>query len=467
MEPLKNTLINKIFVPVLLSSSMFLSACGGGADSNNRQIQANNNPSLDMNLPASVTGDSQPVNNQNQIIGAVVTGSHQVVSAVDSGTGQPCIHLGVDQDDPFRNGYQITKLLVSAVATWTCIADVLIDVSTYLPNDGQIYETNNDKSSDNYDREDPTHYSVTSDSETQTTIRLYYDYDRQTPPQVGEDPQFFISWNTTSHDNIDGRLIIDGLKVNPEDRKEEDPTMMRMDFNYTSTEKNSDIFMQFDNGNPWAEGFRIHVKKDLTANPLRDVFLARGLIKMKAQFLPVNNISEIPNVQMFTVSDSFGNGAAIAEFQDVSLPLELNATSNNHLGNFLFTKNDVYYFDYDSDWDYINKTITLSEFRGGRTTPVTGGTWIPFDPSLDVIISGLALDTNYFTGILCANIGDDCNELLNAVFHDGFAGQEQNQGSDPMDWRSAILAQPDYLDSIYPNGASWDGAFDYSYLPSL
>jgi hypothetical protein len=467
MEPLRNTLLNKIFVPVLLSSSIFITACGGGTDSNNSQVQGINSPSLDMNIPASVSGGTQQVTPQAQFMAATVTGSQQVVSAVESGTGQPCTHIGVDQDDPFRNGYQITKLLVSAVATWTCIADVLIDVAAYVPNDGQIHETDNIKSTPGYDREDPTHYSVTSDSETQTTVRLYYNYDRLTPPQVGEDPQFFISWNSTSKDIIDGRMIIDGLKINPDDRKEKDPTMMRMDFNYTAAEKNADIFMQFDNGNPWAEGFRIHVKKDLTANPLRDVFLARGLIKMKAQFLPVSGITEIPNIQMFTVSDSFGNGAAIAEFQDVSLPMELNATSNNHLGNYLFTKNDVYYFDYDSDWDYINKTITSSAFRGGRTTPATGGTWVPFDPSLDVIISGLALDASYFTGSLCANDGDDCNDLLNAAFADGFAGQEKNQGSDPLDWRSAILAQPAYLDSVYPNGSSWDGAFDYSYLPAL
>lgn len=467
MESSRITLLNNIFVPVLLSSSIFITACGGGSDSNSDQANGDNNPSLEMNLPASVTGGTQQVNTQAQIVGAVVTSSQQVVSAVDSGTGQPCVHLGVDKDEPFRNGYQITKLLVSAVASWTCIADVLIDVSADVANDGQIHETDNIKATPAYDREDPTHYSVTKDSESQTTVRLYYDYDRSIPPQVGEDPQFFMSWDTTSKDIINGRMIIDGLKVNPDDREENDPIMMRMDFNYTATEKNADIFMQFDNGNPWAEGFRIHVKKDLTVSHLRDVFLARGLIKMKAQFLPVTGITEIPNVQMFTVSDSFGNGAAIAEFQDISLPMELKAASNNHLGNYLFTKNDVYYFDYNSDWDYINKTITRSEFRGGRTTPATGGTWVPFDPSLDIITSGLALDANYFSGNLCANNGDDCNDLLNAVFVDGFAGQEKNQGSDPLDWRSAILAQPAYLNSVYPNGSSWDGAFDYSYLPSL
>jgi len=467
MEPIKKTLLSKVFVPVLLSSGIFITACGGGADSDNSPTQEVNNPSLEMNIPDSVSGGSQQTTAQTQVIGAIVTASQQAVSTAGSGTGQPCNYLGVDQDDPFRNGYQITKLLVSAIATWTCIADGVIDASAYLPADGQIHETDNIKSSSGYDREDPTHYSVTHDSETQTTVRLYYDYDRLTPPQVSEVPQFFMSWNSTSKDVVDGRIVLDGLKINPIDRELDDPTMMRMDFNYTLTEKNADMFMQFDEGNPWAEGFRIHVKKDLTVSPLRNVFLARGLIKMKAQFLPVTGITEIPNVQMFTVSDSFGNGAAIAEFQDVSLPLELNASSSNHLGNYLFTKSDVYYFDYNSDWDYINKTITQSAFRGGRTTPVSGGTWIPFDPSLDVIISGLALDANYFTGTLCANNGDDCNELLNAAFADGFAYQEKNQGSDPLDWRSEVLSQPTYLDSVYPNGSSWDGAFDYSYLPTL
>jgi hypothetical protein len=77
----------------------------------------------------------------------------------------------------------------------------------------------------------------------------------------------------------------------------------------------------------------------------------------------------------------------------------------------------------------------------------------------------LALGADYFTGSKCAEIGDDCTDLLNAVFTDGFADQEENQGSDPMDWRSDAIAMPEYLSSVYPNGIDWSGAFDYAFTP--
>ena len=134
------------------------------------------------------------------------------------------------------------------------------------------------------------------------------------------------------------------------------------------------------------------------------------------------------------------------------------------------TKRDEYYFEFDMDWDYINKTVTSSEFRGDRTTPATGGTWVlPFDPSLDLIVTELALDPAYFTGSLCANIGDDCNDLLNKVydFINGFAGQEANQGTEPLDWRSTAINSAVYLNSVYPNGVDWTGAFDFSFTPGL
>ncbi|NOY83831.1 MAG: hypothetical protein GXO96_03220, partial [Nitrospirae bacterium] len=132
-----------------------------------------------------------------------------------------------------------------------------------------------------------------------------------------------------------------------------------------------------------------------------------------------------------------------------------------------FTKNDRYFFESDGDWDWIEKVISEAVYRGNRTSPASGGTWIPFDPSLDLIVSGLALDADYFTGSKCANIGDDCLDLLNIIFEDGFADQEKNQGSDPMDWRSTATENPVYLASVYPNGTDWMGAFDLVFVPSL
>ncbi|MCP4433532.1 MAG: hypothetical protein GY806_21350, partial [Gammaproteobacteria bacterium] len=99
--------------------------------------------------------------------------------------------------------------------------------------------------------------------------------------------------------------------------------------------------------------------------------------------------------------------------------------------------------------------------------PATGGSWLPFNPSIDMINTALELPASYFTGGQCENVGDDCNDFLNAVFVDGFSGQEQNQGTDPMDWRSTALDNADYLRSIYPNGIDWDGAFEHTFTPSL
>jgi hypothetical protein len=143
----------------------------------------------------------------------------------------------------------------------------------------------------------------------------------------------------------------------------------------------------------------------------------------------------------------------------------LNIFLGNHLGNYLFDKDDIYFFDEDMDWDWVNKSITDGRYRGSRTTPAAGGTWIPFNPSQDMVITALKLDSDYFTGDKCAEIDDDCTDLLNGVFADGFADQEPNQGSDPMDWRSDAIATPTYIDSVYPNGVDWNGAFDYNFTP--
>lgn len=449
----------------LTATLVLLSGCGGGDSGNStRSPVVDNTPNIQLALPVSLTGGQQNTP-------PAVQAKASIAAASDSGgTGEPCGFVGDDDEDHFRNGYKITKLLVSAIATWSCIGDLLIDVSNFIDHDGSIHATDNDISSPDYDPEDATHYSVTDDSDSQTTVRLYYGFERNNPPTSGSDPQFYISWNESGDDVLEGRIVIDARNINQANRNPEDPTMMRMDFLYTDTEKTVDMFLRFDESNQWAEGFRIHLVKDMNADPLQKVYLARGLIDMKAQFLPAEGISEIPNVQVYTVSNRAGHGAAIAEFVDVSLPMKLSGgIIENHLGNYLFTKNDTYFFDERGNWDWIHKTVASAEFRGGRTTPATEGTWIPFDPSLDLIVDELGLDKDYFTGSKCAISGDDCTQLISAVFshHEDFGGQEHNQGSDPMDWRSDALASPIPLESIYPNGVDWTGAFDFSFVPSI
>ena len=442
---------------VLFFSAILLLACGEASETgsdNNGAPAPPHSLSLDIELPDSMTGGA-----------TTVASALKMAETASSGTGLPCAFVGADGDDPFRNGYQMTRFMVSAVATWTCFADVLIELADHVEGDGEIYETNNDPSQPDYDPEDPTHYSVTADSDTQTTIRFYYGYNRSTPPTKTEDPQFFISWDTPEEGHLEGRLIIDGRAIDAQDREDDDPAIIRMDFDYSDTQKDADMYLRFDDNNFWAEGLRIRVTKDLTASSFEQVFVAVGMIEMKDQFLPTGDITEIPIVHMYTVSDGFGNGAAIADFEDLSLPLILNLSRGNHLGNYLFTKEDIYFFDDAGDWDWIHKTIINSEYRGGRTTPATGGTWTPFDPSLDLIATELDLGADYFSVGMCAETGDDCTDLLNAVFEDGFSNQEPNQGADPMDWRSNAIANPTYLDSVYPNGTDWSGAFDFIFTP--
>lgn len=441
-------------VIIILTGLFFLVACGNDTEDTNDPGEPPQTKSLSLDLPDSITGG--PLSAE---------ASQMSLRAARSGTGTACAYMGADEEDPFRNGYEMTKFMVSAVATWTCFADTLIELADSVPHDGIIHEADNDISQPGYDPDDPTHYMVNDESDSRTTMKFYYGYDRSAPPTQDEDPDFFLSWIAWQNGELDGRLIIDGNDIDPDGRDPEDPTMMRMDFTYNESTQYVDTFLRFDEHNPWAEGFRIQLTKDLAAGPLEQVFTALGLIEMKAQFLPTDGITEVPNVHMFTVSDSFGNGAALAEFQQLSLPLELNATSGNHLGNYLFDKTDIYFFEEDMDWDWVDKSITAAVLRGSRTTPASDGTWIPFDPSLDMIALELDLDSDYFFGDKCAQADDDCTALLNAVFADGFADQEPNQGADPVDWRSAALANPGVIESIYPNGVDWSGAFDLVLTP--
>ena len=451
---------NKFIIPLFISSCSLLAGCGSSSDEN--PDTGNDNLSIDLQIPDSLTGGTAIQSRPMAFKSVTPTIANR------ASTGEPCSFLGIeDDDDLFENGYKTTRFMVSTMATWTCIADLIIDISDTIQHDGNLIESDNDTLAENYDTSEPTHYSVTDDSDTQTTARMYYGYDRANPPTDESIPEFYISWNETSEEVAQGRMIISLNQINGGDINPEDPVNMRMDFNFDLNTRQADMFLQFDENNQWADGMRIQIVKDLNASVLGQVYTARGMINMNAQFFTVEAISEIPDIQFYTVSDMLGNGAAIQEIQNMSLPLWLNLFQNNHLGNYLFTKKDNYFFDDNSDWEYINKTITSATYKGGRTTPETGGSWLPFNPSQDMIITALELDDNYFSGELCGDIESSCVDLLNSVFRDGFAEQEQNQGTDPMDWRSTALDNAIYLESVYPNGIDWTDAFELVFTPSM
>lgn len=449
-----------LFITLLIAAGI-LTGCGGTSD--DTSSPADDNFSVQLQLPDSLTGGSAS-NSPRGVANKIAN----VALASKGSTGEPCSFIGhEDKDDPFRNGYETSRFLISTMATWTCVADLLIDLAAVLEHSGNILETDNDTLAADYEADEPTHYSITDTSDTQVTVRMYYGFSRAVPPLPTDPSQFYISWNETSEDIVEGKMIIDITTIDQQENNEDDLSMMRMDFDFDQDQRSADMFLRFEDDNIWADGFRIQITKDLNASPLNQVFTARGLIDMTGQFFPVAGISETPQIQFYTVADLLGNGATIEEVQDFSLPLLLNFFLNNHLGDYLFSKQDVYFFEADQDWEYINKEISSSEYRGSRNTPATGGSWIPFNPSIDMINTALSLPANYFSNGQCENIGDSCNEFLNAVFVDGFSDQEQNQGSDPMDWRSTALDNAVYLSSVFPNGINWDGAFDQTFTPGL
>ncbi len=442
-----------LLLAAALCGTLMLNGCAQKEDESKTYGEA---IELSLNLPDSLTGGRT----------TAASARTMAAAAASANNSQPCGFIGVgDDDDPFKNGYRMTRFMVSAISGWTCLADVFMDVAVTVPHDGVIHATDNNRDAANYERDDPTHYSVSDASATQTVVRLYYDFSRNAPPIASSAPGFFVSWNKSAASVVTGRMVVDALLINGNDRDPKDPIALRMDFTFDGDQKVADMFLRFDAGNEWAEGFRIQVTNDLKANPLQTVYVARGLMDMKRQFLPVTGVSELPQLKMYTVADRLGKGAAVGRLVNVGIGLELNST--NHLGNYIFDKTDTYFFKADKDWNYINKLVTASAYRGGRTTPASGGTWIsPFNPSLDQIEQEFGLGPNYFANT-CAIVGNSCNTLLNAVFarDGGFAGQEPNQGSDPLDWRSTAIASPDYLTTVYPNGVSWDGAFETSYTP--
>ena len=450
------TTVDKLKLGTLSAFIIALGACSVEEDASFSQPV----PDIRIIIPDSMTGGTVDA-----------TRSLSNISRA-AGSDQPCFYHGQGDEDLFRNGYTMSKMMISSVATWSCVADTVIEIAAFIPHDGIIYESDNDLDSPSYDPEESTHYSITDDSDNQVSVRIYNGFSRAIPPTADSIPHIYISWAELTDGSVQGRLIIDALGKNSAQVVDpEEPIALRLDFDLNASNRTGDMYIKFADGNELTNGFRINVTEDLLANPLFEVFTAQGILDLKQQYLPDTGLTETPVLKVFAVANQLGKGATIANFIDVGVSFELNAELNNHLGTYLFTKEDKYFFDADQSafepWDFIDKTVTVSEYRGDRTTALTGGTWEPdFNPSIDLIILAFELDAGYFTGSQCNNIGDDCNVFLNAVFRDGFADQEMNQGTDPLDWRTDALASAVYLDSIYPAGhTDWTGVFEPVFNP--
>ena len=405
-------------------------------------------PLLSMDMPDSLTGGNGSVNQSPNL--ALVSNAAQ--------QGVPCVFLGSDSADPFVNGYETSRFLVSQMATWTCIADLVISAIDFTINDGEIHATDNNKTAENYNPEDPTHYQVLRSTDTTTSVRMFYGFERTTPPTKVDSAGIVLQWTNNEDDLVEGALSLD---VNYMDKTPnlEDPTGMRLNFSQSNTVATNDMFLIFDDSHEDVEAMRVKITEDKNAIHKQEAFTVQALVKVKKQWLTVESVTTVPDIKLVAITDKLGDGASRLLISDLAVALPI--AENNHLGDYLFDKTDNYYFSAnisDANWDWIEKSVTQSSYEGIRTTPISGGTWIPFNPSLDQLINAFELDATYFTNGQCEAIGDSCNELMNAIFQDGFAGQEPNQGQDPQDWRTDAMQSAEYLNSVYPNGTNWDDA---------
>lgn len=433
----KQAIKTTAFIASIFLSSVLLSGCLKDDKNKNAHIDSFD---LTLNLPKSLTGT------QSTQVKPAAKGSVVAHNNPDNEFAN-CDYVGPEDEDIFKNGYNMTQFMVSAVASWTCIGDILINIGSLLPANGNIQTTEHNADEPNYDPEEPTHFKVSKNKDS-TSISLYYGYGHSQPLPDNATPGFYIVWQKNGNITT-GKMLIDANAINNPARDDDDPTQVRMDFNYNETQKHADMYMVFDEGNPWAEGFRIQVIKDLTAAPTQQVYTARGKIDTTGQYADVDGITEIPVFDLYTVSDAAGKGAAHAEFTDLGLSLKIDIDS--HLGDYLVNKQDTYFFDENSDWDWIEKSFTDTELRGSQRNLNAN--------ELDSVEAFLGLPNDYFD-TTCDVEFAECNALINSIFEDGFYGQEANQGADPNDWRSTALDNITYLESVYPAGnTSWDGVF--------
>lgn len=421
---------------VVCAAALILGLAGCGASTTSSKSKSTiDTPTMAMDFPDSLSGGT----------------SSTALKRGASGDGPNCDYLGAGNKDPFQNGYFMTKFLVGAVATWTCVADFvsLTVASLKLPTDGTVITIGD--GADN----DPTGVSVTKESSDQTTVRLFYNGDEK-------NAGFYVSWVQTA-DGVDGRLIL-GSDVFQSDNPD-DPTDMRMDFSTDSSGRTADMFIKFpDADSHHVNGFRIEVTRDDGA----ETFLSRGLIDFTGQWFSdtPDTITETPDLRIATLSNFAGTGAASAVFADAAAEFALGpAAGNRSLGWYLFDKDDRYFFDQDGGSDWINKQITSALYDSGKTS----------NGSDDSTIEGyLGVTTGEIAACEAAqgNPDDSCVDLLNAIFavDSGLVTELNDDTTMPGGFRKTFINgldyPDDYLDSPYPDGSdSWDGVFDMDFNP--
>lgn len=438
MKP--NTLMRWLF-PFALVALLFIGAC---SDDDPPTTNTSGTPTVDMGFPSSLTGSESSSGALTNAL-AVVTGEEYIEPR--SAHGPPhCFFDGAGQgQDPFQNGYVMTKFLVGMVAQWMCITDFMINelTSFAIPTNGTIQPIPPDLD----DPDAPSGISITTDSATQKTIRLYFDNDTTTPGM-------YFSWNTNGG-STQGKLVITSAMMN-DTNDANAPSGMRLDFTLATASQVADLFIGFPAGNQMnVSGFRTQVTKNLDTSAL-PIFTALGRMNMSGQFMPGFDAAvpgTAPTMLMYSISDSAGEGAAIASFANVGISFDFSSSSLGHLGHYLTTKTDKYFFTSAGASQWVNKSFTSATFQGGRTS--TGPQLTTFEGFLAAAPTPLV--TPYFSAGNCDLVGDECIAFFDSMFSFSTFGQEANSGSDPGGWRStniSAVTSASYLSSICPGSAA-------------
>ena len=427
----------------VFASLLFLAAC-----EDDDPEPSKTPPTTNMGFPQSLTGNETTPPALTSSVALYVANNTDTRSA----NGEPhCFFDGTGNDDPFRDGYNMTKFLVSAVAQWQCITDFLIIgfAALPIPADGTFVEITPDP---NDPDDNLTGIRITDNSSSQRTIELFVDGNTTTAG-------VYLTWNVGAG-STEGRLIVTSdVMDDPSDP--EAPDALRMDFATSGTTQTADMIISFPSTNPWAEAFRIDAVKTLADSS----FVVRGIMSMKDQWDPTYAGSAVPTLKMFGVSDSAGLGAAMAQFADIGTNFDLGGGLT--LGSYDFTVDDRYYFLADGTDEWIDKSVTSATYAGGSRT-VTGGTV----PSLSSIESTLGLAGGYFTSPCSAVAGMDCTALFTSIFVNGFGGKDSNTvGPEPTDSRMAALDSGSFLANSCPGGAgscTFDDTdvFEQTFTPS-
>ncbi|MDH4248374.1 MAG: hypothetical protein OEW39_11225 [Deltaproteobacteria bacterium] len=357
---------------LLLAMALALSACGKKSEPKTAPTTATlNTPTISMALPDSLTGGTT----------STATAAYSAVGAAQG--VQKCQFKG--DPEPFRNGFTLTRFMVGAIASWGCLADQVMILTTtavtngWVTTDG-VYKT---LPPDPNDPKAPTGVSVLQ-SGTITEVNLFWGANNTTAPGM------YFAWDRAADGSYSGKVLVDAAAKDGSVMAGQ-PDFMRMDYSSSSTQQLGEMFIHFNN-NPEVDAFRIKATKKLDGT--YPTYTAQGNYPAKKHFdtnyAGSHAAEPFPALKVYAIADVDGHGAAVARVADWGwsiTPLD----DGDHLGSFRFTKDDTVFFTNLGQGNYtpvfIHKNVSAATYLGDRAINTTGN-----------VVSAAAIDTYFGSG---------------------------------------------------------------------